>query len=77
MSRIAELKALATDNVLGVDILNAEKFAKLIIVECGAVADHDVDYGNPSDAVEKHFGLSVDDAVEMSKLLKGTNHTLY
>ena len=70
MSRIAELKALATDNVLGMDILNAEKFARLIIVECGKVADQDVEYGMPSGAVERHFGLSVDEAVETFNLLK-------
>lgn len=32
--QIKRLQALATDNVLGIDILNAEKFAELIIQEC-------------------------------------------
>ena len=55
MNRIAELKALATDNVLGVDILNANKFAQLIIAECCLVADDAVEYGRPSEDILEYF----------------------
>ena len=44
MSKISELKAQATDNVLGVDILNAEKFAWLIITTCSKIMADVGDY---------------------------------
>jgi len=36
---------------------NVEKFAKLIIEECGDIADNYVDHGIPSSAIDKHFGV--------------------
>jgi len=34
-----------------------EKFAKLIIKECGEIADNYVDHGIPSSAIDKYFGV--------------------
>ena len=34
-----------------------EAFAKLIIKECGEVADNSVDHGIPSAYIDKHFGV--------------------
>lgn len=34
-----------------------EKFAELIIKECGDVADDYVEHGIPSAAINKHFGV--------------------
>ena len=34
-----------------------EKFAELIIKKCGEIADCDVEYGIPSNAIERYFGI--------------------
>jgi hypothetical protein len=57
MSKIELLKAAATDNVLGMDILNANRFAELIIQECAVVADRAVEYGRPSEDILNHFEM--------------------
>ena len=36
---------------------DVEKFAKLIIEECGDIVDNYVDHGIPSSAIDKHFGI--------------------
>jgi len=35
--RLAELKALATEDILGVKVLNEEKFARLVVEECATI----------------------------------------
>ena len=39
------------------DALFIQKFAELIIKECGDVADDYVEHGIPSAAIDKHFGI--------------------
>lgn len=36
---------------------NVEKFAKLIIEECGDIVDNYVEHGIPSSALEEFFGI--------------------
>ena len=36
---------------------NQEKFAKLIIEECGEIADNSVDHGTPSADIDEYFGV--------------------
>ena len=35
--RLAELKALASEDILGVKVLNEEKFARLVVEECATI----------------------------------------
>lgn len=42
-------------NGLPIDVM--EKFAELIIKECGDVADDYVEHGIPSAAIDNHFGI--------------------
>jgi hypothetical protein len=50
-NRIQELKQQATHDILGVKVLNAEKFAELIIQECLEVVEKQIGGGN-GDGVE-------------------------
>ncbi len=58
--RIETFKMLATDDILGVKVLNADKFAKLIIEESAEIVADYVNertffYAGPT--IRDHFGL--------------------
>lgn len=59
-NRIATLKKIATQDILGVPVLNAEHFAKLIIEESAEIVADFVNertfyYAGPT--IRDHFGL--------------------
>lgn len=58
--RIETLKMIATEDILGVKVLNADKFAKLIIEESAEIVADFVNertfyYAGPT--IRNHFGL--------------------
>ena len=58
--RIETFKMIATDDILGVKVLNADKFAKLIIEESAEIVADFVNertfyYAGPT--IRNHFGL--------------------
>ena len=54
MNNVTEkLKAQATEDILGVPVLNEEMFAELIVRECALQCVHNEDM----DRIEKHFGV--------------------
>lgn len=56
MNRLEELKKQATEDILGVKILNADIFAELLVRECAEVAlreDHE-----PDACILTHFGFN-------------------
>ena len=62
--RIKQLREQATDNILGVKILDDEKFAELIVQECVRYFNEDYqrDFDNLwredlSKGIKKHFGV--------------------
>lgn len=58
--RIQELAKQATENILGVDILNQQKFAELIIQECAEIADfckQEESIEDVSSVLRRHFGV--------------------
>jgi hypothetical protein len=58
--RIKELMIEAGKTISGdkhIDADFCERFAELIIKECGDVADDYVEHGIPSAAIDKHFGI--------------------
>jgi nucleoside diphosphate kinase len=58
--KIEELSKLATEDILGVKILNKEKFAELIIEECAACCGSQADKKN----IRKRFGLSIESNIQ-------------
>lgn len=52
---IKELKEEATEDIMGVPVLNAEMFAELIVKECSRVAMEYLDC--PALAIKQHFGV--------------------
>lgn len=51
-----EFATQATEDILGVPILNQKLFAELMVKECAAIAlKEDFD---PSDCILKHFGVN-------------------
>ena len=59
--RIRELAEQATDDILGVKILDKKKFADLIVKECVSVVADAVDHREPAstyaDKIREHFGV--------------------
>ena len=69
--RIQELKQQATEDILGVKVLNAEKFAELIVLECMQIMNKtsqeakdnftymgdDVPTSAHQFAIREHFGV--------------------
>jgi hypothetical protein len=63
MDRIDELITQATDDILGVKVLDKRMFAELIVRECMSVADlpknpsGQWDHLESSEVIAKHFGV--------------------
>jgi hypothetical protein len=63
MDRIDELITQATDDILGVKVLDKRMFAQLIVRECMSVADlpknpsGQWDHLESSEVIAKHFGV--------------------
>jgi hypothetical protein len=57
--RIQELINQATDDILGVKVLDKRMFAELIVKECARIAETAEPYQS-SDLIKKHFGVGVD-----------------
>jgi len=65
--RIKELAEQATEDILGVKILNQKKFAELIVRECCDICNkiyfdrypdaEDWERSEEGDAIKKHFGV--------------------
>jgi hypothetical protein len=56
--RIRELAEQATEDILGVKILNQQKFAELIVRECATVASmNNHQWGDCGSYVLRHFGV--------------------
>ena len=56
---IEQLKSQATEDIMGVPVLNAEMFAVLIVRECAKVANDDYNIGfcPVGDFIKEHFGV--------------------
>ena len=55
---IDKLAEQATDNILGVPVLDKRKFAELIVKECADLVDHAIsDGGVDGRVVKEHFGV--------------------
>jgi hypothetical protein len=61
MDRIDELITQATDDILGVKVLDKRMFAKLIVQECAEVVDWAISVDSTIDRVpvliREHFGV--------------------
>jgi hypothetical protein len=58
--RINELAKQATEDILGVKILNKDRFAELIVRECVCVSENhlsDEAAGYIRQAIKEHFGV--------------------
>jgi len=57
-NRLQDLADQATENILGVPILNQKLFAELIVRECAQVANiNSHQWQVPGEFVLKHFGI--------------------
>ena len=60
-SRIQELAQAATTDILGVPVLDQQKFAELIVQECAGVVSDAVDHREPASTyvgkIKEHFGV--------------------
>ena len=58
---IKKLKTQATEDIMGVPVLNAELFAELIVLECAGLfpAEYDTVEGKTTigKIIKKHFGV--------------------
>ena len=59
IQRIQELLQEATDNILGVSVVDQEKFAQLIVRECATYMNEFADNGDQRNGNDllKHFGV--------------------
>ena len=57
--RINELAKQATEDIMGVKILNKDRFAELIVQECAQLASEptSLPYDSYSEKIKKHFGF--------------------
>lgn len=60
---IKKLKELATEDIMGVPVLNAELFAELIVQECAEIArQQNLEKAERSymihEAIKEHFGVN-------------------
>ena len=64
MDRIDELIKQATDDIMGVPVLDQRQFAELIVAECAEVAKWAISMDSTIDRVpvliQEHFGLHRD-----------------
>jgi len=57
-SRLQQLADQATEDILGVPVLNQKQFAELIVRECAEVANiNSHQWQVPGDFVLRHFGI--------------------
>jgi len=58
---IQEMADQSTEDIMGVKILNKEKFAELIVKECAGVVADAVDHREPASTyvskIKQHFGV--------------------
>jgi hypothetical protein len=56
---IQELLQQATDNILGVPVVDQKKFAELIVRECAELASEETSlpYDSYGEKIRKHFGV--------------------
>ena len=55
--RIRELAEQATDDILGVKVLDQKKFAELIVRECVLISRTSTDGFSAGRRMEEHFGV--------------------
>jgi hypothetical protein len=56
---IQELLQQATDNILGVPVVDQKKFAELIVRKCAELANEETSlpYDSYSEKIKRHFGV--------------------